>query len=108
MKLPVDSIIAFRKVKGYLLSPQADGDKSLFLARAGYSAESAEILMEDLRRQILPLDAEYTGDSEYGKKFRIRGSLRGPNGMSLAVVTVWMTDNEFGLTKFVTLFPDKK
>ena len=84
-----------------------ENDKSSFLARGGYAAGDAETLMEDLRHQILPLDAEHIEDSAYGPKFRIRGRLRGPNGTVLAVVTIWIIDSEIGQTKFVTLFPDK-
>jgi hypothetical protein len=40
--------------------------------------------------------------------YEIRGSLAGPNGVSLKVVTIWMTEHVTGQTKFITLFPDKK
>ena len=40
--------------------------------------------------------------------YEIRGILVGPNGKSLSVLTVWMTDNETGNTRFITMYPDRK
>src|SRR6266404_2654504 len=57
MKLPHKSTIAIDKMTRYLLVKQARGDKSEFLARAGYHQENAQQLLEDLRAQLLALDA---------------------------------------------------
>lgn len=107
MKLPADTIIARRKVAEYLLRHRLEDDKSGFLALAGYTLEHAERLLNDLRTQLLPLDAELFDESEYGPKYRIRGTLRGPNGRPLRVVSIWMKEDATGDTKFVTLRPDK-
>jgi hypothetical protein len=45
--------------------------------------------------------------TEYGPKYRIRGTLTGPNGRVLRVLTIWMKEDATGETKFVTLLPDK-
>ena len=37
MKLPGDAVINLEKLTGYLLSEQPRGDKSRFLAEAGYT-----------------------------------------------------------------------
>jgi hypothetical protein len=107
MKLPTNTIIFREKVTGYLLVPQARGDKSGFLERAGYTREDADELLRDLRLQ-LPLDAVPTKSNKFGQYYEIRGSLTGPNGVTLAVRTVWMTEHLSGVTKFVTLLPDKR
>ncbi len=73
MKLPADSVIATRKLDEYLLRHREEDDKSGFLSLAGYTAENAERLMNDLRMQLLPLDAEFFDQTEYGPKYRIRG-----------------------------------
>ncbi|MBI2058394.1 MAG: hypothetical protein HYT87_01350 [Nitrospirae bacterium] len=108
MKLPPDTIIAPQKLTGYLLCPRVDDDKSRFLALAGYTIENADRLMKDLREKILPLDAELFDRTEYGTKYRIRGSLAGPNGRVLRVVTIWMMEEATSQTKFVTLIPDSQ
>jgi hypothetical protein len=76
------------------------------LALAGYTPENAGRLMSDLRTQVLPLDADLFDQTEYGTKCRIRGTLTGPNGRVLRVLTIWMKEDATGEPKFVT-FPDK-
>ena len=107
MKLSKDSIIARDKIAHYLLVPQARGDKSAFLAQAGYTLENAELLLRDLRLQILPLDTQLLESNQFGHYYEIRGGLTGPNGSMLAVRTIWITEHLSGSTKFVTLIPDK-
>ena len=107
MKLPADTIIAGRKLDEYLLRHRNEDDKSGFLALAGYTLENADRLLHDLRTQLLPLDAEFFDQTEYGAKYQIRGALTGPNGRVLRVVSIWIKEDATGETKFVTLFPDK-
>jgi hypothetical protein len=40
-------------------------------------------------------------------KYQIRGKLKGPNGRTLRVISIWMTESAGGKSKFVTLYPDK-
>ena len=105
MKLSRDSEIAREKVTRYLLKLRGEDDKSKFLAQAGYTAAHAEKLLNDLRA-LLTQDAEFIHTTEYGDKYRIRGTLIGPNGRQLRVVSIWMIEEATGQTKFVTLIPD--
>jgi hypothetical protein len=107
MKLPPDSLIAAEKITHYLLVPLARGDKSAFLSRAGYTRDNPLQLLDDLRTQILPLDAAAAGENKFGRYFEARGLLCGPNGVALRVRTIWMTEHLSGSTKFVTLIPEK-
>jgi hypothetical protein len=107
MKLPTDTVIATDKLTHYLLVPQARGDKSAFLSGAGYTRNNADQLLRDLRGQILPLDAIVLESNKFGQYCEIRGRLIGPNGVALAVRTIWMTEHLSGITKFVTLIPDR-
>src|SRR3990172_4590576 len=103
MRLPADTAIDADKLTRYLLLPQARGDKSAFLAQAGYTLENADQLLRDLRTQILPLDAVSLESNKFGQYYGNRGMLTGPNGVTLAVRTIWMTEHLSGVTKFVTL-----
>jgi hypothetical protein len=105
MKLPADTVLAAEKITQYLLVPQARGDKSGFLERAGYTSEHADQLLRDLRVQLLPLEAIPGKSNQFGQS---RGDLTGPNGVTLAVRATWMTEHLSGVTKFVTLLPDKR
>lgn len=108
MKLSQDTIIAKAKLTQYLLQWKAIDDKSQFLLKAGYKISTAKQLEKDLREQILPLDAVYTESNHFGNKYEIRGKLTGINGISLEVVTIWMTEFDSGTTKFITLYPNKE
>ena len=107
MKLPVNASIASEKIAGYLLIRQPENDKSGFLAQAGYTVANAGQLEADIRAQLLPAEAEFSESTEHGDKYRIRGTLAGPNGRLLRVVSIWMTESATGQTKFITLYPDK-
>ena len=96
-----------RKSTRYLLNPRDEDDKSKFLAQAGYTAAHADELLEDLRG-LLTHEAEFIQTTEYGDKYRIRGTLTGPNGRQLRVASVWMIEKATGQTKFVTLIPDPR
>lgn len=108
MKLPIDSLIANVKLKDYLLLHKRRNDKSQWLAQVGYTLENWQLLENDLRTQILSLDATITDQTKYGQMYEIRGRLIGPNGKALLVCTIWMTEMASGITKFITMFPDKR
>lgn len=107
MKLPADSEIPLAKLTHYLLVPQVKADKSKFLARAGYTTANAPHLIQDIRSQILPLDAVFAGTTKFGDFFEIHGPLRGPNGVSLRVKTIWIREHLQSYVRLVTLLPDK-
>jgi len=108
MILPADAVIARAKVVSYLLAWRRENDKSEFLLQAGYTAADADRLADDIRRQLLPREAEFEETTEYGEKYRIHGTLTGPNGRALGVVSIWMTESATGTTKFITLYPERK
>src|SRR6266849_5774295 len=103
MKLPTDAVIATDKVTRYFLVRQTRGDKSAFLARAGYNLENAGKLVDDLRVQLLALDATSLHSTKFGQFYEIRGPLVGPNAVTLQIRTIWMKENLSGVTKFITL-----
>ena len=107
MKLACNALIAKEKITGYLLAWRPENDKSQFLALAGYTIAQPDRLADDIRTQLLPLDAQLEETTEYGRKFRISGALIGPNGLTLHVETIWMIESVSGETKFVTLYPVK-
>jgi hypothetical protein len=106
MKLPADAIIAPEKLTRYLLVRQPRGDKSAFLARAGYTLENADRLLQDIRTQVLPLDPTKLHSTEFGDFYEIRAGLTGPNGVTLRVRSIWMEEKLSKLTKFITLIPE--
>jgi hypothetical protein len=105
MRLPADAAISMAKLTDYLLAELPRGDKSRFLAQAGYTRGGASQLERDLRDHILPLEAISLPSRGYGDLCEICGFLRGPNGKEVAVRTVGMREYETGIVKFITLIP---
>ena len=108
MKLTKHAIIAPEKLTKYLLQWQPENDKSKFLEKGGYKAASWERLATDIREQILPREAELMRKTHYGAMYQIKGILKGPNGVLLKIITIWMKENKTQKTKFITLYPDKE
>ena len=108
MKLLVDSLIVPEKLKCYLLVPKKRNDKSKWLSQAGYTLENWQLLENDLRIQILSLDATPIEKTKYGQMYEIRGEMIGPNSKILLVYTIWMSEFLSDTTKFITMFPDKR
>lgn len=107
MKLPDNIVVSNEKLLRYLLLPRDENDKSGFLALGGYSLANWKQLKEDL---ILFAQRNSIGSSEitpFGEKYTIRGTLKGPNGYDLHIVTIWMTLKSTMETRFITLYPDK-
>lgn len=105
MKLPSDTEIAREKLTRYLLVPLARSDKSHWLARGGYTAANPERLLDDLREQILPLDATHARSTPFGEAYEICGDLHGPSGHPISVRTIWLKQALSGRFHFVTLIP---
>jgi hypothetical protein len=109
MQISQDAVIAPAKLTQYLLVQRTSDDKSKFLAQAGYTLDNWQRLELDLREQILPLEATATGEqNRFGDVYEIQGNLLGPNGTTIAVITIWMLEYSSGITKFITLFPSRR
>lgn len=107
MRLSSQAVIAFEKMTDYLLRWRPENDKSQFLSRGGYTQTNGDLLAEDIRRQLLPLEAEFEQRTDYGDVYSITGVLTGPSGVPLNVKTIWMIEATTNITKFITLYPSR-
>ena len=108
MNLPMTAIIEPKKIKEYLLAPRKRNDKSKWLAKAGYTLKNWQQLEQDLRLQLLSLQAVFREETKYGKMYEIKGDLIGPNGRVLAVRSIWIQEHASKQIKFITIFPEKR
>lgn len=104
VRLNQNAVFAEEKFTKYLLVKLPKNDKSKFLALAGYTLENWQQLVQDIRIQILPLEAFPTINTEFGQKYEIYGNLIGQNGVTLRVIPVWIVTLQE--TRFVTLLPE--
>jgi len=111
MKLRADRcVIAPEKLRDYVLAADhpEGGGKAKYLGLLGYSRSDWQMLEADLRTQHLSLEATVGKPSAYGQKYEILGPLRGPNGATGWIRTVWIVPTGDERPKFVTLIPEQE
>jgi len=96
-----------RKLRDYALNPEhASGRyKAEFFAQMGYTAANWQQLERDIREQHLSQPAEQGKPSPYGFKYVITAPLRGPNGVTRQVTTVWLVRPGNDVAELITIQP---
>lgn len=107
MKLP-GPYVPREKLTHYLLMPRPKGDKSQYLALAGFSLRHVDELQAALLDLAARADAVVDRQNSWGTTYRVRGFLKGPNSKALPVVTIWIAVPVVSRTRFVTLFPPRR
>ncbi len=90
-----------------MIIPLDVDDKSGYLSLAGYTREEYGELIRDIRWQLLPGEAVFHRHDKYGEYFALEGILKGPNGSTLGVRTIWQRTNH-GIIRFITLYPKRR
>jgi len=100
--------VAPEKIRGYLLSSQhtIGRFKARFFRGLGYSVEDSDRLSEDILGIAREGDAEPIS-SLFGAKYRILGTVVGPNGRTATLVTIWIVDRGDSTPPFVTAYPEE-
>ena len=111
MRLPEAdrAVIDAAKIRDYLLAPShpVGRFKAAFFFGLGYSRDSWGRLEVDLRGLAISGDAVPGQAIEYGQKYEVRGTLKGPAGHMAQVVTVWIVATGDNIPRFVTAYPGK-
>ena len=79
--------------------------KARFFARLGYKSDTWQRFEADLRNQHLPQDARLAATTEFGRKYEIRATLKGPLGPPALLVSVWFIPAGEDTPRFVTAYP---
>ena len=112
MKLPAAerAWIEPAKIRDYLLSREHSVGrfKTVFFENLGYSGDVWQRLEADLRALALTGEATPGEQTNYGQKYEVRGTLRGPSGKSGSVVTAWIVRWGEDVPRFVTAFPGER
>jgi hypothetical protein len=96
-----------RKLYGYLLNTAhpVGRFKARFFASLGYVADEWQALEADLRIQHLSQPANPDPRRRHGQTWTIRAILKGPNGQSAGVVSVWFIPADRDVPHLVTAYP---
>jgi hypothetical protein len=97
-----------QKLHGYLLSKThpVGRFKARFFAALGYAAERWQEFEAALRIQHLTEEVQPGESLAEGQVFTIRAILKGPNGQSAVVLSVWFVDAAGGAPRFVPPIPE--
>lgn len=110
MQLPnyEKAIIDSAKLQDYILSPThpLGRFKARVFQQIGYTSENWKQLAEDIKYQHLSIDAEKGEETEYGEKYTIAGWIRGPNGKSMLLTSVWIILRGENVPRFITIYPE--
>ena len=111
MKLPVVMKVRVdpAKVRCYLLSAShpVGRYKAVFFRSLGCSAVNWMQLAQNLAELAASREATVR-ETEYGEKYEVRGTLKGPNGRSAEIVTVWFVPSGSDVARLVTAYPRAK
>lgn len=101
--------IPSRKITEYLLrrsSGETKGKGGLFL-RFGFSLSAWQMLHDALMQHLADHDVERETQSPAGRRFRVNGRLRTPDGRHPWIVVVWMIDSGDTDPRLITAYPGK-
>jgi hypothetical protein len=101
-------VIDVRKLRDYALSEThpVGRFKAAFFIGLGFSARDWAELEMQLRQIAWEGTAQIGEHNGYGQKYVVRGTLRGQQGKSAGVVTVWIVLNGESTPRFVTVYPE--
>ena len=109
MKVPnaVSAIVPERKITGYLLNRvhEKGGPKARFFLGHGYTHEDWQQLTNDLWRHVQTNECTGSRPTWEGTNYEVVGDLTMPDGMTIAVVTVWYIPEGGTRPQLVTAHP---
>jgi hypothetical protein len=109
MKLPnaQKAIVDERTISEYLLSPShpVGRFKAKFFGSIGFHPEAWPGFIEGLKRRAAEGEAQVLEDSEYGRKYAVRGQMSGAGARPAGVESVWIIRPGDDTPRGVSLYP---
>jgi hypothetical protein len=109
MKLPnaQKAIVDEKKVREYLLSPShpVGRFKAKFFGSIGFPPEAWSPFLKALQRLAEEGEAVLLDDSEYGRKYSVRGEISGAGARPAEVDSVWIIRAGDDAPRLVTVYP---
>jgi hypothetical protein len=101
--------ISAEKLRDYLLSEThpVGRFKYKFFSALGYTALEWQSLERDIRVALVGSPARPVGDDKYGTRYAVSCMLKGPNGESAMVQTLWLIPRGFDSPSFITAYPNR-
>jgi hypothetical protein len=103
------AVIEPAKLRDYVLSEEhpVGRYKAAVFRKLGYTQGNWKELEKDIREQLLLLDPVREEPTPFGKKYEVKGKLKGPSGAAAAVVSIWLVKRGEEKPRFVTIYPQR-
>ena len=109
MKLPngAQAEVPEAKILGYLLSPthRAGKSKAAFFSKHGFAGRNWQMLARALRMHAIENNVSHVGETDYGTRYVVDGSLTASDGAVLNVRSVWFINRGATVPRFATAHP---
>lgn len=95
------------KIRDYLLGAEhpVGRYKATFFRRLSYERGLWRQLGEDLQTVVQAADAMPLEKNRYGQKYLVRAILKGPNGETAGVHSIWLVPSENAPPHLITAYP---
>lgn len=111
MKLPRSQFVAIDdyKLRHYILSLEhpVGRFKAEYFARLGFNSENWQDFAAQLKRIARDGEVETMDTTDFGQKYIVHGTIKGPAGRSAEVLTVWIIREGERNPRFVTVYPER-
>jgi len=108
MKIPncENAVIPLNKIINYLLSPThtVGKTKANFFLSIGFNKINLEIMF---RQHIMENEVAEELETNFGKKYIVKGNIIAPNGRKYKLSTIWIIESNKRNPYFVTAYPTK-
>ena len=104
-----EAVIPEAKLLDYALDFGKSSDKAkAFESALGYKKENAQDLIANVKQNLPNYKAEFKGKNQYGARYQVVMSLKGPNGKTANVLTAWMDDSRTHEIRLTSIYVTKK
>lgn len=104
-----EAVIPDAKISGYALDPIKSRGKSVAFQEAlGYNLHNAELLADNIRKNIKNFPAVNKGNTGYGETYAVLMELTGVNGKTANVMTAWLDDARTGEIRLTSTYIKKR
>jgi len=103
------AVIPTEKITNYSLDFDKDPNKATaFKLALGYNKNNADMLIDNIYRNIPFYNAYSRGNNGYGELYEVVINITGANGRNANVLTAWIVENGTDIPRLVNAYVTKK
>jgi Holliday junction resolvasome RuvABC DNA-binding subunit len=104
-----EAVVPEDKLLKYSLALKIQPDKALVFREAlGYTEDNAQLLIDNIKRNLKNFPAQSKGDKGYGETYAVLMKLTGANKKTANVMTAWLDDKKTGVMRLTSVYVKKR